>query len=216
MPTTYEAWSTERPIFSRLPEVYQDNEVADWLTIYWDELLASLKYKIDDLPRQLSPLTCDDKWLDFLAPLCGFTGDYWDRDWKSSSKRLLLTNSYKFIWSNKGTRTVLSFVLNALDIDHTIWEGSKFVLGVSQLDIDSLGTAAWEYKILLPNYYQYKGYEWKLAEKINKLFGPLWCGSEVIYRTGFVADYIHNPKLQTESNFWLLWEDGFRIELETR
>jgi phage tail P2-like protein len=218
MSSTYEAWSSGRPIFSRLPEVYQDNQLSDWLTVYWDEMLASLKSKIDDLPRQLSPLTCDENWLDYLAPLCGFTGEYWDRNWKASSKRLLLNNSYSFIWRNKGTRNVLSFVLNALEIDHIIWEGSKWVLGVSQVSIDILGTSAWEYKILLPNYYQYKGYEWKLAEKINRLYGPLWCGSEVRYREGFVPIYVDPseliPEISQEDNTYLLYEDGTTIVME--
>lgn len=218
MSTTYEAWSTGRPILSRLPEVYQDNEVSDYLTIYWDELLTSLKFKIDDLPRQLSPLTCDDKWLDFLAPLCGFTGNYWDTNWKPSSKRILLSNAYLFIWKNKGTRVVLSFVLNALEIEHLIWEGSNFILGVSQLDKTSLGNAAWEYKILLPGKYKLNGYEFKLAEKINKLFGPLWCGSEVTYRSKFVNEYIAlNPNsgwFRTEDGMLMLTEKGLQTELE--
>ncbi|MBD2452240.1 hypothetical protein H6G76_35105 [Nostoc sp. FACHB-152] len=192
MTTTYQAWQTGRPIFSRLPEVYQENPVADWLTEYWDELLTQNKAKIDDLPRNLDPTTCDENWLDFLAPLCGFTGEYWDKSWKTSSKRLLLANSYTLIWKNKGSREVLSFVLNALGIEHEIWTGSSFILGVSQVSIDKLGSGAWQYKVLLPSRYAQEGYEFKLARKINRLFGPLWCKSEVRYRRDIIPEFFYN------------------------
>jgi hypothetical protein len=152
------------------------------LTAYWDELLISLKTKVDDLPRQLNPLLCDANWLDFLAPLCGFTDEYWDSTWKASSKRLLLANSYTLIWRDKGSKEVLSFILNALEISHDIWTGSSFILGTSRVGINSLGVAAWDYKILLPSQYNLDGYEFKLANKVNRLFGPLWCRSEVTYK----------------------------------
>ncbi|ANV88504.1 phage tail protein [Picosynechococcus sp. PCC 7117] len=178
---TYEAWSTGRPIYSRLPDSYKENNVADHITSFWDQLLVDYKAKVDDLPRQLDPTNCDASWLDFLAPLCGFYGEYWDTNWPEDSKRLLLANSYTLIWKDKGSREALSFILSALHIDHKIWEGNGFILGTSQLGIDTLGTAAWQYKILLPKKYKPNSYEFQLANKINRLHGPLWCESEVIY-----------------------------------
>lgn len=178
---TKQAWDTLRPIFSRLPEVYRENSLADNLVIYWEELLISNKDKIDDLPRQLDPTTCDANWLDFLAPLCGFTGQYWDISWPVASKRLLLSNSYTFIWTSKGSREVLSFVLNALNIQHKIVTGDNWILGTSRLGIDTLGNAAWEYQILLPTFYKLEGPEFKLTARINRLFGPLWCKSQILY-----------------------------------
>lgn len=178
---TKEAWDSGRPIFSRMPEIYKENYIADNLLIYWETLLISLKTKIDDLPRQLDPNTCDSNWLDFLAPICGFTGDYWDNNWSDDSKRLLLANSYNFIWANKGSRQVLSFVLNSLNINHRIETGDNWIVGVSQLGIDKLGNNAWDYQILLPKYYRLNGSEFILTDKINKLYGPLYCKSQIIY-----------------------------------
>ncbi|MBD2515181.1 hypothetical protein H6G93_09205 [Nostoc sp. FACHB-973] len=212
MVQTYEAWASGRPIFYRLPEVYQENEITDWLTYYWDELLINSKLKVDDLPRQLNPEICDANWLDFLAPLCGFTGEYWDKDWSTNSKRILLKNSYSNIWPNKGTRQVLSLVLNALDIEHIIWSGSNFVLGVSQVSVDPLGSTGWTYKILLPLKYQPNGYEFKLARKINKLFGNLWCESEVVPVSDVLPLY-YTYALQADEQTFLTTEEGDLIQL---
>lgn len=209
---TYKAWIVEkRPIYSRLPDAYHDNQVANWLTDYWDELLVNLKEKIDDLPRQLNPMLCDEVWLDFLAPLCGFTSDYWDISWSVESKRILLANSYSFIWKNKGTKLVLSFILNTLGIDHEIWQGSDFILGSSQVSIDRLGDAAWEYKILLPAYYSSDGYEFQLARRINNLFGCIWCKSEVRYKSEIITELfnyvgdVDNQTILAVDDETLLW-----------
>ncbi|BBD59512.1 hypothetical protein NIES2109_22990 [Nostoc sp. HK-01] len=178
---TKEAWASGRPIFSRLPDVYQDNPVTDWLTIYFDELLVGTKQTVDDLSNQFNPLTCETRWLDYIAPLFGFSGAYWDRGWAEASKRALLSGAYTTIWKNRGTRASLSYVLTSLNIEHSIWEGSTFILGTSQLSIGTLGSGAWKYKILLPRRYSFGGYEFKLTQKIDRLFGNLWCESEVIY-----------------------------------
>lgn len=208
MTSTYQAWVVEeRPIYSRLPECYKDNNIADILTVFWDELLINLKDKIYDIPRQLDPETCDPIWLDFLAPLCGFTGEYWDTKWDTQAKRTLLLNSYSFIWKNKGTQEVLSFILNTLGIDHKIWTGQAFVLGVSKVSIDRLGDAVWEYKILLPSYYTSEGNEFKLARKINSLFGPLWCKSEVRYERDIIETYLIQAAAVNNQTFLDLGDD---------
>ncbi|WP_414575325.1 phage tail protein [Anabaena sp. CCY 9402-a] len=178
---TKEAWDTGRPIFSRLPGVYQENEVADWLTVFFDELLVGAKAQVDGIPRQLDPLLCDDVWLDRINLIFGFSDEYWDRAWPEASKRVLLDGAYTEIWNKRGTRASLSYVLSALNIEHTIWEGSSFILGTSQLDINTLGDGSWRYKILLPRRYAFNGFEFQLTRKINRLFGNLWCESEVIY-----------------------------------
>jgi phage tail-like protein len=178
---TKEAWQSGRPIFSRLPNIYKENPLADNLVIYWEDVLVDAKNIVDDLPRQLNPLLCDANWLDFLASLCGFTGDYWDKEWAEESKRVLLANSYSFIWPNKGSRQALSFILNALFIEHKIYVEGAWVIGTSQLGIDQLGSSNWTYQILLPLKYNLEGVEFSLANKINRLYGPLWCKSEVIH-----------------------------------
>ncbi|AFY49020.1 Phage tail protein (Tail_P2_I) [Nostoc sp. PCC 7524] len=192
------AWQTGRPIFSRLPEVYQENAIANYLTAFWDELLVNNKARIDDLPRQLNPLTCDANWLDFLAPLCGFTGEYWDRKWQDNFKRNLIASSYQRIWSNKGSRECLSTVLICFKIPHNIATMGDFILGQSKLGVDPLGSLAFKYIIYLRSSYQGTP-EVKLVEKLNKLFGPCWCKSEVIF-----DDSVVSMNIEQELNSLLL------------
>ena len=175
------AWNSGKPIWERLPECYKENDVALWLTSYFDELLIDTKAKIDDLPRQLNPLDCDEVWLDFLAPLCGFTGDYWDKTWKVRAKRLLIANSFLNIWPNKGSKQVLSLVLDCFSIQHLISSRGDFIVGSSKIG-DNLGIAAWEYTIYLPTIYNNGANEQlALTDKLNKLYGPLWCSSEILF-----------------------------------
>ncbi|MFN6460541.1 MAG: phage tail protein [Nostoc sp. DedVER02] len=181
---TSESWATNKPIYSRLPECYQTNEVTEWLTDYFDELLVDTKAKIDDLPRQLDPLLSDPEWLDFLAPLTGFTGDYWDKTWATETKRLLISNSFINIWANKGSKEVLSLVLNCFGIQHLITSRGNFILGTSTTG-DPLGTSAWEYIIYLPTAYKY-GNKFKLTQKLNSLYGPCWCSSEIIFNDDYI------------------------------
>lgn len=183
---TYSAWQSSRPIFSRLPEIYQDNLIADCLTAYFDELLVETKAKVDDLPRQLNPQTCDTNWLDFLAPLCGFTGNYWDKAWSIKAKRRLLTYSYQYIWSNKGSQDTLDLVLNCFDIKHLILSEGDFILGTSQVG-DTLGATPWEYTIYLPTAYV-NNYKVRLTEKLNRLFGPCWCKSQIKFEDKYFRD----------------------------
>ncbi|UKO99354.1 phage tail protein [Nostoc sp. UHCC 0870] len=183
---TQEAWASNRPIYSRLPEIYKENKVADCLTIHFDELLTETKAKVDDIPRQLNPQTCDPIWLDFLAPLCGFTGEYWDRGWTTLAKRRLLTYSYQYIWSNKGSQDTLSLVLNCFSIRHVILSEGDFILGTSQVG-DILGSTPWEYTIYLPTAY-IGNYKVKLTEKLNRLFGPCWCKSQIKFEDKYFKD----------------------------
>lgn len=179
---TYNAWVIEqRPIYSRLPDCYKEDDpsVSDWLTEYWDQFLLNTKTKVDDIPRQLNPLTCDPEWLDYLSVLCGWYGEYWDAKWPVESKRTLLANSFTLIWPNKGSFKVLSFVLFTLGIKHFIEIGQSFLVGYSEVG-DRIGSIAWDYDILLPSEY-YKTDVEKLANKINQLFGPCWCRSSVLF-----------------------------------
>lgn len=201
MTTTYEAWVIEQaPIFSRLPEVYRDNPVTQYLITFWDELLAATKDNIDDLPRQLNPLTCDENWLDFLAPLCSFTGIYWDKEWNPLYKRRLLANSYKYIWSNKGSKDTLSRILTYFNIKHLIVPAGSFIFGESTVG-SPLGLGAWEYTIYLPTAYQNRP-QFKLTEKLNRLFGPLWCESHII-----LDDKYFPGGLPGEEDYTMLRED---------
>lgn len=97
----------------------------------------------------------------------------------------MISNSYTNIWSNKGSKEVLSLVLDCFNIQHLITARGAFILGTSTTG-DSLGTSAWEYIIYLPNIYKY-GTQFKLTQKLNALYGPCWCSSEIIFNDDYFS-----------------------------
>ena len=175
-------WESRKPIFERLPYIgYQDNPVVSWVTSYWDEFLCGLRDKVEGLPRQLDPLTCDAEWLDYLAPLLGFTRQYWSRSWSEDVKRSLLANS-PFIWRNRGTLPVLNFVLEIFlgSGNFNVWQPGEFLAGITVLP-GELGVPEWRYLIRLPETVRENGREFRIARLINKLYGVAHCNSAVVY-----------------------------------
>jgi len=176
---SFDAWQNGRPVFNRLPDTYKDNTVSDWVSTGADKELTLARLNLDDLNRQMNPLTCDARWLDYLSYLCGWTSDYWDRGWPENSKRLLLAGSYSVIWPKKGSKESLGYVLSSLTIPHVIRESGSFIIGESLVG-DPLGAIAWEYDIILPSVL-FNSKEFRTTVKINRLFGPLWCKSEIVF-----------------------------------
>lgn len=183
--STNERWAEGRPTRDSLPGIngpYQ-NEISDWLAAFPDLLLTGTKFKaVDDVFRQVDPLNCDEDWLDFLAPLCGWS-EYWDRGWPTTSKRQLLHNSYSIIWPNYGSAVSLSFVLKTLGIPHVVQQGQSFLIGISRVG-DPIGAVAFEYDIILPSSL-FNSAQSRLTERINTFFGPIWCRSRILFEDEF-------------------------------
>lgn len=184
---TYIRWFEEkRPVKGLLPGIngqYTQNEVVDWLTAPIDADLQRLLEFFNNYGDQLNPLTAANEYLDYAAAFCGFTGEYWDRDWPIEAKRQLLSRAFSVIWPFKGTATALSFVLDSFRILHIIQQGESFIIGRNVVG-DPLGSIAWDYKIILPDYY-FQTPTARLAERLDFLFGPCWCTKEIIYDNEF-------------------------------
>ncbi|MBW4443074.1 MAG: phage tail protein I [Plectolyngbya sp. WJT66-NPBG17] len=180
------AWRDGVPFTGNLPEVYQESEVSGWLSGTWDRFLIELKARIDEVAlRQLDPDTCDEQWLDYLAALSGFTGDYWDSTWTPATKRVLIRNGLNYLWRLRGTQQVLEFVLQLFLGDRfDVWQETEFLAEVSILDAD-LGEPEYRYFVRLP---LELGSEFNLARKLNRLYGAAYCDSDVVY-DGFYADF---------------------------
>lgn len=194
MSQTANAWNEGRPIYARLPGVnggYYDeagNNPADWLTDFWDGLLVATKASIEDVrDRQLNPDTCDAGWLDLLGALCGYTEDYWDATWEESWKRQLIRQAFVSIWPGKGSQAVLQEILEIFEIPHDLWQGSRFVLNETLLPA-TLGQPEWRYFIRLNLSLNRNGPEFKLARRVNRLFGPAYCETGVVYEQ-FYCDF---------------------------
>lgn len=182
-----QAWIIDkRPIYSRLPQISQRYNGEDfenpsqWITRWFDELLVATKATIDDLPRQLNALTCDADWIDFVAYLSGFSGEYWDKSWSMATKRAIACKS-NWIWSNKGTQAILEYIIAAVGLSAVIWLGEGFVIGESIIGETTLGEPEYQYFIQVPFLYDRDGAQFRLAEKLNRLYGPIVSDSAVCY-----------------------------------
>jgi phage tail P2-like protein len=191
-------WQAGRPIHDRLPgalEAYrkdqdwdgynptQDPPIADWLTVPWDELLMATKAKVDGIPATLlNPLTAAPSNLDWLAQLCGFTGDYWDASWPVAIKRQLIGRSLSFIWESKGTRALLEWLLNLFALEASIYQIGSWRAGVSKVG-DPIGSAEehLRYMLIVPLAYRRTSPEWQLVERLNRLYAPVYCESRICY-----------------------------------
>lgn len=188
------AWEEGKPIYKRLPgdnEGYQRDQewegyepeldVAYWLTKPWDDLLIETKQKIDDFyTNYLNPATAQPEYLDWLAQLCGFSGNYWDSQWPIAVKRSLLSNSYNFIWPNKGTRELFEWLFGVFVLEASVLVIGDFLFDVTLLDAP-IGGGNLKYYIVTKLVYLRTSPEWALLEKLNELFGPVFCESRVIY-----------------------------------
>lgn len=185
------AWEQGRPIYKRLPiaeEKYQvspdDPEldpVADWLTLPVDEYLMAVKAAVDNFYADyLDPVTAKAENLDWLGQLCGFTGEYWETSWSQAQKRSLIDNAFTFIWESKGTRAVLEYLLDTFSIQDKIYLLGEFLAGRNVAG-DVLGGEPLEYFLLLPLSYLRTSYQWRLASKFNRLYGPVYVKSTVCF-----------------------------------
>ncbi len=185
------AWEQGRPIYKRLPvaeEKYQvsldDPEldpVADWLTLPIDEYLIAVREAVDNFYADyLDPATSASENLDWLGQLCGFTGEYWETSWTEAQKRSLIANAFTFIWESKGTRAVLEFLLETFAIAGKIYLLGEFLAGRNVAG-DALGGEPLEYFLLLPLSYLRTSYQWRLAVKFNRLYGPVYVKSTVCF-----------------------------------
>lgn len=182
-------WDTNRPIYDRLPGEnggYREEEaesvtVADLLTQPWDDLLMETKGAIDHFERDyLDPATALPQHLDWLAQLCGFTGDYWDSDWAVPIKRQLIERSYSFIWENKGSRDLMEWLLATFGLNAQIYLQGEFLAGITRLPGTVGGDGFW-YLLTVQLIYLRSSPEWKLLERLNRLYGPVYCESRVCY-----------------------------------
>jgi len=175
-------WDTNKPLFDRLPLAYRQCEPVEWFTGAWDELLVTAKVSGDNFYTNfLDPENCKVEVLDWLAQLAGFTGEYWDPLWSETVKRSLIKNSYDLIWPQKGSRDLLEWILAELGLQAKVYLLGDFLLNVTPLGSPLGSTKGFEYFIRTPLAYLRTNPDWLLAEKLNRLYGPVYCKSRVCY-----------------------------------
>ena len=185
-------WSTNRPIYDRLPsdaERYQGNPIVDAITQPIDSILVSYRAALSNFERDfLNADTARSDALDWLAQNCGFTGKFWQADWTDAQKRLLIKNSHSFIFCNKGTYRLLYWLLNTVfGLGAQIYQVGDFLADINAADDDSLGGDQLQYYVLMPITYQTTDKAWLLSQRLNYLYMPVFCDSDVVY-DAFYAD----------------------------
>lgn len=183
-------WDTERPIYKSLPsifETYQGNDAVDYITQFWDELLIDTKANVDDVERQLDPLTCDEEYLPLLSYVTGFTGKYSILNYTVEQQRTLISRAFDFIWRYKGTEQVLTFILDTLEIPHIIWYSNFLLADISTVP-HTIGEGNYKAYILLSISVTRNGDIWNKALLNRELYTAAFSETTLAYDC-FYADY---------------------------
>lgn len=180
------SWSNGRPIHGRLPEEsqqYQGNDLADWLTDPWDELLTDSRDLAQNFyTTHLNPATAAAANLDWLAQLSGYTGAYWDSQWPVAVKRILIAEAFSRVWPGKGTRAVLEWVIALFGLEMRVYILGDFLAGYNAAG-DTLGTdSGFEYFLRVKLIYSRNSQQWALLERLNRLYSPVYVTSQVCYQ----------------------------------
>jgi hypothetical protein len=185
------AWNSGRPIFSRLPGAsgsYSENDLAQILTAFPDDLLIETRQRIFDIENiEIYPETASEEWLDYLSNVCGWDG-YWDKGWSIEAKRSLILNSWEKIavWKNKGSATVLQFVLRTIGVKGTITETAPFRVGVTAIG-QPIGLNPYEFTVYLLE--EYRGTRTVgVVDALTRKFCPVWCKYTIVFSNNFYSE----------------------------
>lgn len=186
MGTSIQAWQKSRPIYDRLPENgYQDNDPSDWLTAGPDEYLSAKKNQLENFYLQLSPDTCANASLDYLAFLVGMSGEYWDVTWSSQVKRGFIREASRFLWPKRGTLAALRKVLAIHGLDYYIWQDSG--LRFSFKMPGTFGTPRFRIFLQLDLKYNREGREFKEVERTARNWLPACLKQKVQYKKFYMG-----------------------------
>jgi len=196
------AWEDGKPIYLRLPgensgytkdedfddyDPISDPPIARWLTEFWDEFLVETKDKCTNIyTSHLNPETADTPNLDWLAQLCGFTGDYWNSTWHEYFKRSLIANSFNFIWPNKGSKILFEWLLYLFGYNARIFQLGEFLVDINIVG-DLLGGRPLEYYIVVSLSYLRTSKAWEQIELLNRIYGPVYQESRVCYNAFYLG-----------------------------
>lgn len=176
------AWDEGRPVFNRLPQYgWKDNPIADAITSAYDDVLMELQQALLNFDRDfIDPDTARADALDWLAQLCGFTEDYWDSTWPAPVKRQLIKD-HQMIWAYKGTQFLMEYLLALFGLTHArIRIRGAWRAGISKAG-DAIGGDLLSYSIVIGSAtafgYQRASAEWRLVERLRRLYMPAWCDS---------------------------------------
>lgn len=122
------AYKDGRPVFYDLPYVgYQDNEVVEWLTRWYDQKLVDTATLMETFWEKLIPEEAPEEYLDYLAFLVGLSGNYWDTNWAQGVKRKMIKAAHS-LWSKRGSLEAIREVLGIHEIPYSFWSQGSLVV----------------------------------------------------------------------------------------
>lgn len=181
------AWEQGRPIYLRLPREagqYQGNETCEWVTRWVDAILMEIKAAIENFEVDfVDPTTARSAALDWLGQYHGFSEEYAEPTADDAIKRKLIADAQSFIWANKGRPELMEYLLETFGINGRLYLVGSFLADIHRADLDLVGGEPLYYFILLPlnNGYLRTSPEWKLVEKLDRLYMPCYVRSRVCY-----------------------------------
>jgi phage tail-like protein len=155
-----------RPVFSRLPQRgYQDNQIADALTDFYDSKLTSVGLQVQSLHTLLDPATAPVEYLDFIAYLVGMVDPYYSVGWAVSVKRKAIAKAND-IFSYRGTTKALSDAISIHDFTYDIFSSTdlRFTFTFDGSNT-RFGSTTDKVFVRLPLKYTRKGYEFREAQR---------------------------------------------------
>lgn len=172
---------------------YGDNEVAEWLTKPFGEIVYGAYLVVKSFYNNASR-TVNPPWLDMAGVSQGFFSyGFWDRSWPNSVKQQLLYHS-QTIWQNIGTESTLRLVSRIFGMELNLWLGgapftTEFGETGSRLDIDPLPLGGGDYGFLtLPLQVERGSKDWVAADRILYYFTPATYDITTTYDQ-FYCDY---------------------------
>lgn len=160
---------------------YQDNPVLIKALTYFDEFVKSQRDFLQSFYLQLHPDTCEDKYLDLLAYLVGFSGEFWDAGWTPEIKRTLITNAHPRIWPERGRLDLIYWLIGVLGLDVLPWSSQPLVL---PLKLPSkFGSHAYKVFLRVPFHYSRGMKLWNDVERLRRNYLPATTLSRTVYTT---------------------------------
>jgi hypothetical protein len=170
------SWEQNRPVYGRLPYEsgnWQGNQVVDWVTSYWDNLLVETKAALDSPTDWLGyPDELTLPYIDWVGyGLCGY-GKVWDVAWEVDIKRRLIRD-WVAIVPRRG-----SYDSCAKLVDNVCPGATVRNYDVPRAD-QAVADAAWcgndipmIYHIGVPQHVPRNGNVWRSLERIKHLWFP--------------------------------------------
>jgi phage tail-like protein len=190
-------YKDSRPVFYDLPQKgYQDNPVVDWLTLWYDEKIVQSATTLESFWQNLDPAIAPESYLDYLAFLCGLSGNYWDVKWSVDVKRLLIALAHS-LWSSRGTLRAIRQVLDIHSLEYTIWTNGALRLSFTLPA--TFGKDDLRLWVRMPLKYQRSTPQFKEAQRTLRNYAPAIVKSGVCFNRFYLGFSVLNDPLFVDS-----------------